>query len=575
MRKGPRLARLPAAFVLTIVLAAAFAPSAFAHAVLIATQPGNDEVVPRSPEQVILEFDEPVDVSLGSLRVFDGDGEQVDDGNVSQPLETEVAVGLQPELPPGTYTVGWRVVSADSDPVSGAFVFHVIERGTGASVSIEALTSTPESVSIVFAEGRFLDLALLLLVVGGSASLAVALPSAEWGLRRRLYGILAGAAGTLALVALLDILLQGAAASGSTLADALSWDLFSAVLKTRYGEIIFIQAAMAGTLGLTALALRYSEGRERRPLIALTLVLSAGLSLTPSFSGHASTIGGLGLASDILHVVAAALWTGGLAFLVIALRLAEGDRWPLATRAVPRFSTMAVYSVAVLIVAGLVSAYLQVRTWRGLWETEYGLLLLAKIVLALPLLALGAYNNRFAVPRLKAGIASPLERRRFLQVTAVELAILGTIVAVTAVLINTRPAAAELGIAAVGAHVTPVQGTATGPERPSPSFVGTVALGNMQAAVTVDPSTPGDTTITLAFTGSREVPSEVKVAASLPARGIGPLDFAAKPDPSSPGTFVIDDASLPIAGDWELRIEALVGESNLLTENIVVPIRQA
>ena len=50
------MARLPAAFVLAIVLAAAFSPSAFAHAVLIATQPGNDEVVPKSPDQVILEF---------------------------------------------------------------------------------------------------------------------------------------------------------------------------------------------------------------------------------------------------------------------------------------------------------------------------------------------------------------------------------------------------------------------------------------------------------------------------------------------------------------------------------------
>ena len=405
-RERARHGHLVATLLLTIALAAAFSPSALAHAVLIATQPGNDVVVPKSPAQVILEFDEPVDVSLGSLRVFDSDGKQVDDGNVSQPLDSEVAVGLEPDLAPGTYTVGWRVVSADSDPISGAFVFHVVERGTGASVSLDELTGTPESVSIVFAEGRFLDLALLLLVVGGSASLAVALPSAGWALRRRLYGILAGAAGGLALVALLDILLQGASASGSTLVDALSWDLFSAVLETRYGEIIFIQAALATTLALTALALRHSEGRERRPLIALTLVLSAGLALTPSYSGHASTLGGLGLASDILHLVTAALWTGGLAFLVLALRLAEDDRWPLATRAVPRFSAMAVVSVAVLIVAGLVSAYLQVRTWRGLWETEYGLLLLAKIVLALPLLALGAYNNRYAVPRLRAGIAS-------------------------------------------------------------------------------------------------------------------------------------------------------------------------
>ena len=155
------------------------------------------------------------------------------------------------------------------------------------------------------------------------------------------------------------------------------------MLKTRYGEIIFIQAAMAATLALTALALRYSGGRDRaadrldaraeRRVVADAVVL-----------GSREHDRRARVDADVLHVVAAALWTGGLAFLVIGLRLAEGDRWPLATRAVPRFSTMAVHSVVALIVAGFVAAYLQVRTWRGLWETEYGLLLLAKIVLAPP-----------------------------------------------------------------------------------------------------------------------------------------------------------------------------------------------
>ena len=52
---------------------------------------------------------------------------------------------------------------------------------------------------------------------------------------------------------------------------------------------------------------------------------------------------------------------------------------------------MAVLSVVALVTA-VVSACLQIRTWRDL-ETDYGLLVLAKIILLLPLLALGAYNN--------------------------------------------------------------------------------------------------------------------------------------------------------------------------------------
>ena len=189
--------------------------------------------------------------------------------------------------------------------------------------------------------------------MGGSAVLVVAFPSAAWPLRRRLYGVLASWAGALALVALANILLQGAAAGGLSLADALSWSLFRAVLETDYGEVLILQSALAATLGLTALALRHAGRRDREPLAALTLTLAAALSLTPSFSGHARTLGGLGLASDISHVVSAALWTGGLGFLVLGLVLAEADRWPLATRAVPRFSSLAVGSVVVLLITGV------------------------------------------------------------------------------------------------------------------------------------------------------------------------------------------------------------------------------
>ena len=141
---------------------------------------------------------------------------------------------------------------------------------------------------------------------------------------------------------------------------------------------------------------------------------------------------------------AAAVWVGGLAFVVLALVYAREQRWPLAASAVPRFSTMAVLSVAVLLAAGALNGYLQVRAWRGLWETEYGVLLLIKVGLVLPLLALGAYNNRYAVPRLRAQIASVLERRRFLRFASAELGIMVAIVGVTAVLVNAPPARTEV-----------------------------------------------------------------------------------------------------------------------------------
>jgi hypothetical protein len=95
----------------------------------------------------------------------------------------------------------------------------------------------------------------------------------------------------------------------------------------------------------------------------------------------------------------------------------------------------------------------------------------------------------------------------------------------------------------------------------------------MEAMVTVDPAMPGPNTITIMLMEAAEMPTEVSVSASLPSQQIGPLDFTAEPDPAEPGTYVIEDASLSIAGDWDLRIGVLLGEFDLLTETITVPIR--
>jgi copper transport protein len=522
--------------------------------VLIATEPANDSILEASPDHVLLRYDEPVESALGSVRVFDGNGERVDSETISKPKPTEVMVEIGDELPRGTYTVAWRVISADSDPINGAFVFHVQTPGAQpAGIAAQVLEDTPILVEVLFTGGRFFDFALLLLCAGGVATLVLALGSAARQLRCRLFGLLAVLAAALAAVALLGIPLQGAAASGFGLGEAFQWKVISAVAETRYGEMSLIRAALAATLALTALALRAGSEKNEMPLTLLAGVLAAGMIVTPSASGHASVSGPLAFIADVAHIQAAATWTGGLAFLMLGLVLARDDRWPLATRCVPRFSTMAMVSVAVLIVAGTINGYFQVRTWSALWETKYGLLLLGKISLLLPLLALGAYNNRFAVPRLKAGIASMLERRRFLQAAGVELVLMVAVVGVTAVLVNAPPAKSEV-------------------EMHEPSMA-EVMVGDLETVVTVEPSMAGPNQIHLDFGGHDGRPAqlaEVNVSATLASVGIGPLRYTAKE--AAPGEWIVRNAQLTVAGDWQLRIEARRGEFELMTETISVSI---
>jgi copper transport protein len=429
--------------VAAVLTSLALAEAAFAHSMLIATEPFQGAVVERTPERVLLRFDEPVEAGLVSIEVFDGTTDEVTTRELDKPKPEEAAIAIPDPLADGTYTVVWRVISADSDPISGAWVFHVGAPGPRpAGVADEVLESTPFVVSALHLGGRFAALLLLLLCVGGAAALVTSLVGASHELRRKLLGLLVVLAPALAIVALLGLPLQGAVASGSGLGPALAPDMVSSVAETRYGQFSLAQMLLALALAAVALRARRPGGWAGGAVLAVAIALA--LIFTPGLSGHARVAGLGSVIADAAHVQAASIWVGGLAFVAIALLLAREKRWSLAASSVPRFSTLAVVSVCVLLLAGAINGYLQVRTWRGLWETEYGRLLLIKVALVVPLLALGAYNNRQVVPRLRAQIASAGERRRFMRFAAAELAIMVAIVGITAGLVNAPPARTDL-----------------------------------------------------------------------------------------------------------------------------------
>jgi copper transport protein len=537
-----------------LVTALAVVPTASAHAILLSTTPANDSVVEAAPRSVALRFNEPVESAFGSVRIYDAQAKRVDNDRITRPNEKTVESGINGELADGTYTVTWRVVSADSHPVSGAFIFHVGHPSANAGgVAAQVLGGgTPRSVDVLFTIFRFFDFALILLVIGGAVALAYPLESAGSSLRSRLLVVLAVWAGLLALVALVGIVLQGAKGGGFGLSEAVTWTSFRSVLDTRFGKVWLLQAGLAAGVGVFALLARRRTGGQ---LVTLLVAPALVLAATPSLSGHASVRGGLTLVADIVHVAAGAVWTGGLAFVVIALLAAGADRWPLAARAVPPFDRLAVLSVAALLVAGTYNAYEEVGAWRGLWDTTYGLLLLTKIALVLPVLALGAYNNRYAVPRLRNAVASVAEQRRFLRMAGAELAIIVAIVGVTAVLVTEPPARASIA--------------------PRGPYATTATLGGLEANVVVDPAKTGLNVIHLYLTDRSGRPADVaelKLAASLPSENVGPLRFTAHR--LAPGHYAVHGAQLPLAGDWQLRIEARRGEFQALTSTIPIPIRK-
>jgi copper transport protein len=547
-----------------VLIALAAVPSAFAHAILQESSPANASVVRKSPPVVSLRFNEAVETAFGSIRIYDCSGARVDAGKITRPNERSVSVAVAKRLPPGTYTVTWRVISADAHPVAGAFTFSVSSADQAGQCKQVFGKGTPGSVDALFKFARALDFALMLLVVGGAAALALVLRSAAAELRARLYRILAGLAVGLVVAGILCIVLQGAVAGGFGLTEAFHWNTVDSVLQTRFGKAFLYQLAF----GSVVAAVAFTAGWSRKQMLGpLTLIPALFLLPTVSSAGHARTSGTVALLADIAHIAAASTWVGGLSFTVLALLLAGDDRWPLASRAVPRFSLLAVISVAMLVTAGAVRGSEELvpsgtslrhwpRTvWQGMWHTTYGQLLLAKIALVLPLLGLGAYNNRYAVPRLRKQIASVVEQRRFLRAAGAELLVMAAIVGVTAVLVTEPPAKASI--------------------KPPKYFSTTAPIGDLEANLLVEPARTGPNVIHIYFFTQVGVPAnlaDAKMSASLPSKSLGPLRIPLQK--IVPSHYTVSAAVFPQPGDWSVTVEARRGEFEALTQTFTVPIRK-
>ena len=249
--------------VATVAVALVVAPAALAHATLVSSTPSDGAVLARAPKQVVLAFNEPVESALGSVRVYDGGLHRVDDGATTKPEPNEVAVGVRSGLPRGTYTVAWRVISADSHPVHGAFVFSVGQPSAGGAGVVEQVLAGQagsKSVDLVFGVIRFLNLALILLCAGGAIVLAWVLRAEPASVGRPLWPVLSVAGLLLALVSVAGIGLEGAQASGLGLGSAFRPSLFGDVVDTRFGNVWLVRAGLALAFALlAALALR----RER------------------------------------------------------------------------------------------------------------------------------------------------------------------------------------------------------------------------------------------------------------------------------------------------------------------------
>ncbi|MFL6126799.1 copper resistance CopC/CopD family protein [Actinophytocola sp.] len=529
---------------------------ASAHAELIETNPANGAHLDAAPRRVVLRFSESVLPVRDGFTLLDGTG-----ATIAKPAAhgvsgdaARITMPLPATLGDGVYVVNWRVLSADSHPVHGAFVFSVGKARAAPLADAGAQAGSDGLVEIAFWLFRLLSFASLALVVGGAFYVVVC-----WrpGLSDRRVRRLITAAWVASLVsAVVLLLLQGPNAAGSSLAGLLDPALLADTARTTFGILLLVRIALLGLAGVLLARLRTVS----RWSVVVMAVLGYAFALTWSGTGHANTglLSGLALLVDAAHLTAMAVWLGGLVVLASCTLAGRGqsrDDEDAAAAAAARFSRTAGAAVAVLGVTGLLQA------WRELAEfgpgTQYYTLLIFKVAVFGLLLWLASLSRSFVRRRLSVSAAPRRAADRLVRQDVLarlrrsvvwEGGVAVVVLGLTAALVAVPPGGHDHGPSAAAVPAGP--------------FLGSLALpGSGDVQVWVDPARTGDNQIVLNVRDdrgiNRNVP-EVRAQLELREAGIEPVPLSLAR--TAPGQFKAADVVVPVAGTWTLDLHVRTTE---------------
>jgi len=520
-------------------------PLAYAHPLIENSNPRASTNVSAGLTQITIGFSEAVDVDFSYIKVFDSNGNQIDnkDTQYLNPEDESVLALTTPPLQDGVYTVSIQVLSkVDGHLVPYAFVFGVgdVELPPPPQITIEQQIYFPE------AGARFPGLVGQVIVLGAAISSlliwrGVKKPwikeNAEF---QRFFhgkfstitgiGLFAVFASNILMLIIQTIRLKTSA---------------SDVLETSFGTIWIIR------MGLTVVLLAVWFLLENRTAgVAKKQLLVLGLSLaligTTTAIGHGAASEQLSaIIIDYAHNLIASVWIGGVIFfgyiLLPALAKLDDSKKELASLLViPRFSSVILMSLGIVIITGPTLLWLLEDDVTLLSQSYYGWMIIGKIIIGTAMVALGGYNQ-FKIQR-PAEKSPGLPVYQKLKRSVRTEAILGiALIGVVALLTNSS--------------LPTSQGEETGSQIPD-GFSTYAFSENLRFTVDITPLKSGTNTIFISMQDSSgatpEDITEVKAKVSNPQKNISPIEIPLeKTDNVYKG-----EMTFGFSGSWNVEIDA-------------------
>lgn len=360
--------------------------SASAHAYVVKSNPTENETLKKAPSVVKIELDEDIQVSsFNTLYVRDTSGKRVDlkDAHIDKKNKKLLEAGLKDNLKNGLYSIQWKVISADGHPIQGVIPFRVglagVETETD-DIQVEEMGYIPQIDMIMERGILYTSFSLfigvlffnLIMYKGNATSVQLRSKNIIW---ISLFGIL--------ISLLFNLPLQAKINADVSWLEAFNPLLLKETLQLSvFGYVWITQMVLISTLIIVTYFAVKHEKFSSFKVWSIPILLFIGLLVMKAFNSHAYGLKfkDIAVVMDFLHLLAASLWVGGLSSIILLLRK-EDNKWHMYWDMIKRFSPWATGAVIVILITGLFNSTFFIPTIHSLFDTKYGLALLAKILL--------------------------------------------------------------------------------------------------------------------------------------------------------------------------------------------------
>lgn len=367
-------------FIISLIIGVViFSQQVSAHATLEKVTPTQNSVVDNAPNEITLQFNEPVHAKYSSIQIYDDKGSEITEVKPSTTGSSQTLTFPIENLNKGTHSIHWHTMSADGHEINDSFEFSV---GKQTANGIDTAPPFYEQADFWFGVTRFILEGLLITLTGFYLVNALAKRQRLPHLNLKTYTL--PTVLILVMTSVITVLIYMMTLSSDIVSDVLS------LQKTTLLQTPFILTMVAVIILLLLFTLKNMA-------TSWYIFIPSLILITLSMSGHAwsQSIPIWSIFIRVIHIVGISFWLGALIYLTI---MVLGKKQFEVIQMRPFLLKVNISAVMLIVISGVLMSIDQTNV-LSLWQNiqTWTVLLLVKVLLTIVMMTLGFYQTTRAL----------------------------------------------------------------------------------------------------------------------------------------------------------------------------------